>query len=52
MDYGTVMDRGTVKTTSITQVKKTNSNVNMRYESLQNQSVSSKTLKTPQIVNG
>ncbi|MDO7135496.1 NRDE family protein [Algibacter lectus] len=52
MDYGTVMDRGTVKTTSITQVKKTNSNVSMRYESLQNQTISTKTLKTPQIVNG
>lgn len=52
MDYGTVMDRGTVKTTSITQVQKTNSNVIMRYESLYNQTVSTKTLKTPQIVNG
>ncbi|WP_405296038.1 NRDE family protein [Algibacter sp. Ld11] len=51
-EYGVIMNRDTVKTTSITQVIKANSNINMRYESLHNQSVSTKTLQTPQIVNG
>ncbi|WP_147676123.1 NRDE family protein [Algibacter pacificus] len=51
-DFGVIMNRGFVKTTSITQVEKVNNNVNMRYESLHNQQITSKTLKTPQIVNG
>jgi len=51
-DFGVIMNRGFVKTTSITQVEKTNTKVNMRYESLHNQQITSKTLKTPQIING
>ena len=45
------MNRGFVKTTSITQVKKQGDALEMRYESFQNNSVTSKILKTPQIVN-
>lgn len=51
-DFGVIMNRGFVKTTSITQVEKVDTNVNMRYESLHNQQITNKTLKTPQIVNG
>ncbi|MCL5128652.1 MULTISPECIES: NRDE family protein [unclassified Algibacter] len=51
-NFGVIMNRGSIKTTSITQVEKINNSVNMRYESLHNQSISNKTLKTPQIVNG
>ena len=36
LDYGVIMNRGFVKTTSITQVKKSDTLVDMRYESLQN----------------
>ncbi|GAA4886430.1 NRDE family protein [Flaviramulus aquimarinus] len=38
-DYGVVMDRGFVKTTSITQVEKRSGVVNMRYENLENNTV-------------
>ncbi|AUS06012.1 NRDE family protein [Pseudotamlana carrageenivorans] len=39
-DYGVIMDRGFVKTTSITQVEKYNDVVKMRYETLENKMVS------------
>ncbi|OBQ54670.1 hypothetical protein VQ01_11020 [Tamlana sp. s12] len=39
-DYGVIMDRGFVKTTSITQIEKKNDKVNMRYESLENEMIS------------
>lgn len=52
MDYGVVMDRGGVKTTSITQVVKQNDTVNMCYENLQNNSMSSKMFKLTPLVNG
>ena len=51
-DFGVIMNRGFVKTTSITQVEKTNNQINMRYESLLDQTITTQTLKTPQIVNG
>jgi len=50
-DYGVIMDRGFVKTTSITQVEKINNVVTMRYESLQDKSVSIETFKSPEIIN-
>ncbi|WP_242202309.1 NRDE family protein [Aestuariivivens insulae] len=51
LDYGVIMDRGVVKTTSITQVVKQNDAVNMRYESLQNNSVSRETFNLSSVVN-
>ena len=51
LNYGTVMDRGHVKTTSITQINKTNEEVSMRFESLVNGAVTSKMFKVAQAVN-
>ncbi|XCF05855.1 NRDE family protein [Tamlana crocina] len=50
-DFGVIMDRGFVKTTSITQVKKTDKKVSMRYENLQNSTSSSVNFNLPQTVN-
>ncbi|NNC49746.1 MAG: hypothetical protein HKO01_04355 [Flaviramulus sp.] len=50
-DYGVVMNRGFVKTTSITQVEKQNSIINMRYESLQDSSITSNSFHIPEKVN-
>lgn len=50
-NYGVIMDRGFVKTTSITQVEKQGDVLEMRYESLQDNLVSSKTFNLPQVVN-
>lgn len=51
-DYGVIMDRGFVKTTSITQIKKQADVVEMYYENLLKGQQSSKTFKFPQAVNG
>jgi hypothetical protein len=51
-EFGTIMDRGSVKTTSITQIKKTDTDVEMRYESLHDHNIAVKTLNTVQTVNG
>jgi Transport and Golgi organisation 2 len=51
LDYGVIMDRHYVKTTSITQVEKTQDFVDMRFNNLQSNTVSKKTLKLQQIVN-
>ncbi len=50
-DYGVIMNRGFVKTTSITQVEKQANVLDMRYESLQQNEASIKTFNLPQIVN-
>lgn len=50
MDYGVVMNRGFVKTTSITQINKKGDDVSMRFESLDNH-VSNTVFKFPQVVN-
>ncbi len=50
-DYGVVMNRGFVKTTSITQIDKTRDYVSMRFESLDNNTVSNKIFKFSEIVN-
>ncbi|MEL0457494.1 NRDE family protein [Flavobacteriaceae bacterium SZ-1-7] len=50
-DYGVIMDRGFVKTTSITQVEKTGDTIEMRHQSLQNKSNSSTVFNLPQTVN-
>ena len=51
-DYGIVMNRGFVKTTSITQVEKKHEVLQMHYEHLDTKTVTAKTLKVPQVVNG
>ncbi|WP_223551198.1 NRDE family protein [Aestuariivivens sp. NBU2969] len=51
-DYGVVMDRGFVRTTSITQIDKQSDTVTMRYENLLSHSVTSKTLNLSQTING
>ncbi len=50
-DYGVIMDRGFVKTTSITQVEKQEDILEMRYESLQNNTTYSKIFNLSEIVN-
>lgn len=52
LDFGVVMDRGFVKTTSITQVEKTHDTLSMRYESIKDAHVVIETLKCPEIING
>tara|TARA_R110000868_G_scaffold44318_6_gene148210 strand:+ start:19855 stop:20580 length:726 start_codon:yes stop_codon:yes gene_type:complete len=49
--YGVIMDRGFVKTMSITQVEKTNNIIEMHYNDLLTNSVKTIIFKTPQIVN-
>ncbi|GGD24764.1 NRDE family protein [Hyunsoonleella pacifica] len=51
-DYGVVMDRGFVKTTSITQIEKNAGSVTMHYENFINNKKTSTTFNTPQTVNG
>lgn len=50
-DYGVIMNRGFVKTTSITQVEKTNDILKMHYENLQNKTVTETVFNLPQTVN-
>ncbi|PKQ43800.1 NRDE family protein [Confluentibacter flavum] len=50
-DYGVIMNRGFVKTTSITQVEKTKDALNMHYENLQNKTVTDTVFNLPQTVN-
>ncbi|KJD33487.1 hypothetical protein PK35_06450 [Tamlana nanhaiensis] len=51
LDYGVIMDRGIVKTTSITQVVKQNNVLEMRYENVRNNLVTKETFNFPEIVN-
>ena len=50
-EYGVIMNRGYVKTTSITQVEKRRDSVEMTYESLLNNSIASKTFHISEGVN-
>ncbi|WP_100613403.1 NRDE family protein [Confluentibacter citreus] len=50
-DYGVIMNRGFVKTTSITQVEKTNDALKMHYENFQNKTVTDTVFNLPQTVN-
>ena len=50
-DYGVIMDRGFVKTMSITQVNKTSDTLEMRYENLQANEITTNTFKISQPVN-
>ncbi|APY09725.1 hypothetical protein BWZ22_00015 [Seonamhaeicola sp. S2-3] len=51
LDYGVLMNRGFVKTTSITQVEKQTDTVFMFHENLQSGTEINKTFSLPQIVN-
>ena len=50
-DYGVIMNRGFVKTTSITQVEKIGNAINMHYENLKNKMITDAVFKLPQTVN-
>ncbi|WP_298554828.1 NRDE family protein [uncultured Algibacter sp.] len=52
MEYGIIMNRGFVKTTSITQVKKQGSDISMRYENIEKETITTKTFNLPEVVNG
>ena len=51
MDYGVIMNRGFVKTTSITQIEKQTELVKMRYENIQSNTITSQSFSFPQAVN-
>ncbi|WP_406682969.1 NRDE family protein [Seonamhaeicola sp. MEBiC1930] len=51
-DYGVVMNRGFVKTTSITQVEKQGDFIGMSYENLHDGTLANKRFSLQQIVNG
>lgn len=50
-DYGVIMDRGEVKTTSITQVNKNNATIEMKYHNLQNNTTANQVFKNVVTVN-
>ena len=50
-DFGVIMDRGYVKTTSITQVIKNDKDILLRYESFQENSVSLESFKSSEVIN-
>lgn len=50
-NYGVVMNRGIVKTTSITQVEKNQTSLKMHYESLLNNTITETVFNLPQTVN-
>lgn len=50
-DFGVIMDRGVVKTTSVTQVEKTNNNVMMRFENMNTSEIDIKTFNLLEAVN-
>ena len=51
LDYGVVMDRGFVKTTSITQVIKNGKSLKMLFNDLKTESTFSKSMTTVEIIN-
>ena len=52
MDYGLIIDRGYVKTMSITQVEKQGNDVSIRYENIESNVVTKKIFNLPEVVNG
>lgn len=50
-EYGVIMNRGFVKTTSITQIEKFNESLEMYHENLQKNTISSKIFRLSQTVN-
>lgn len=51
IEYGVIMDRGFVKTTSITQIEKTGQSIEMRFKNLQNNVASTKVFELSLNVN-
>lgn len=51
-DFGVVMDRGFVKTTSITQLVKEVDSAKMQFENFQNKTITTKIFNLPEVVNG
>jgi len=51
-DFGVIMDRGIVKTTSVTQVVKTEETLEMSYDDLRTSTIDRKTLNLSATVNG
>ena len=51
LDYGIIIDRGFVKTTSITQVEKLGSNLTMQFEDLQKDEVSFQNFSMSEAIN-
>ena len=51
LDFGVVMNRGFVKTTSITQIEKRDMQVEMRYNNLNDGTTYSKTFNLSQLIN-
>ena len=52
IDYGLIIDRGYVKTMSITQVEKQGNDVSIRYENIESNVVTKKIFNLPEVVNG
>lgn len=50
-DFGIVMDRGFVKTTSITQIRKTDNSTCMNYHDLENDEITNVDFEIPEIIN-
>lgn len=50
-DYGVIMDRGFVKTTSITQIKKTGDVIEMQFLNLKTNTTSLKVIHCPKLIN-
>ena len=51
LDFGVIMDREFVKTTSVTQVEKTDESITMRYESIVDKTVFIEAYKSPEVIN-
>ena len=51
LDYGVIMDRGFVKTTSITQIEKTKDSVEMCFNNLNTLEITTNFLKSTETVN-
>ena len=51
-DFGVVMDRGFVKTTSITQIEKTNTKLEMCFNNLNTKEVAVKNFNLSETING
>ena len=51
LDYGVVMNRGFVKTTSITQIEKSDSLVEMQYTDLRTDKLYNTEFRSPLVVN-
>jgi len=51
LDYGVIMNRGFVKTTSISQIEKTGDLITMYFENLNTSEITTKTFKSPALID-